>query len=223
MQIKAIVFDVNETLLDLQKLKDSVDQVLEKKGAAEVWFTSLLHYSLVESIRDEYHDFSEIAAAVLKMQAEKDSKKLSEDHIKDTLAVVKDLDPYPDVLPGLQKLKEYGVKLIAFSNGKPDVLNAQLKNAGIATLFDEIHSVDACKKYKPHPHSYKYILEKVDLPANKVLMVAAHGWDIAGAKSAGLNTCFVNRPGKVNYPLAPEPDHQVKGIDELVPVIKRDS
>ena len=68
--IECIIFDVNETLLDLSPLKNSINSELGD-GAAEVWFARLLHYSLVESITDTYHDFSEIAKAVLQMNAKK--------------------------------------------------------------------------------------------------------------------------------------------------------
>jgi len=47
-------------------------------------------------------------------------------------------------------------------------------------------------------------------------MVTARGWDIAGAKAAGLQTAFVARPANALYPLAPRPDHVVKDLVELV-------
>jgi len=54
-------------------------------------------------------------------------------------------------------------------------------------------------------------------------MVAAHGWDIAGAKAASLQTVFVARPGKVLYPLAEKPDHVVKDIKELAKLLAKPS
>ena len=48
------------------------------------------------------------------------------------------------------------------------------------------------------------------------MLVAAHGWDIAGAKQAGWQAAFIARPGKVLYPLAIAPDTVVGGLDELV-------
>lgn len=52
-------------------------------------------------------------------------------------------------------------------------------------------------------------------------MVAAHGWDVAGAKAAGLQTAFVARPAKAIYPLATKPDYIVKDLAELVEVLKQ--
>ncbi|MBT8318835.1 MAG: haloacid dehalogenase type II, partial [Gramella sp.] len=120
-KISTLIFDVNETLLDLGPLKDSIDAALGN-GAAEVWFAELLHYSLVESITGSYQDFSAIAAAVLKMNALKNKKDPSRERVSDILSPITRLQPYPDVKQGLRKLTNGGFKLVAFSNGKPSVL-----------------------------------------------------------------------------------------------------
>ncbi len=73
-----LIFDVNETLLDLSPLKDSINSALENDLGFEVWFPQLLHYSLVETLTGNYRDFSEIAAAVFKMTAEKFNKNFSD-------------------------------------------------------------------------------------------------------------------------------------------------
>ena len=50
-------------------------------------------------------------------------------------------------------------------------------------------------------------------------MVAAHGWDVAGAKAAGMQTAFIARPGKQLYPLAPAPDYVVNSVEELATLL----
>ena len=52
------------------------------------------------------------------------------------------------------------------------------------------------------------------------LMVAAHGWDIAGAKAAGMKAAFIKRKGKVIYPLAIEADYLVNDVVELANTLK---
>jgi 2-haloacid dehalogenase len=215
MQINTIIFDVNETLLDLTPLKQSINAALENESAAEIWFAQLLHYSLVESITETYHDFSEIAAAVYKMNAEQQGRKFSQNEIKEILAPISKLQAYKDVVPGLRDLKEKGFKLVAFSNGKPEVLKEQLEFAKLDEFFDQVLSVEAVKRYKPHPDSYNYALKLLNTQPENALMVAAHGWDIAGAGRAGLKTAFIERPGKQLFPLSDKPDLKVKGIDSL--------
>ncbi|PTX44851.1 2-haloacid dehalogenase [Christiangramia gaetbulicola] len=213
--ISTLIFDVNETLLDLQPLKDSINSALNDENAAEVWFSELLQYSLVESITGSYHDFSKIAASVLKMNARKHDLDLEDEKIGEILSPISSLHAYPEVAEGLAKLKQAGYKMIAFSNGKPSVLIDQLEFAGLQQYFDLILSVDAVKKYKPHPDTYSFAVEKAGAELNTSMMVAAHGWDIAGAARAGMQTAFIQREGKFVFPLAPEPTIISKDIRSL--------
>ena len=112
-------------------------------------------------------------------------------------------------------LKDSGFKLIAYSNGKPDVLQKQLEFAKIDHFFDHIVSVENVKKYKPHLDSYKYIVDASEVNKSDCMMVAAHGWDITGAGRAGLQTAFVRRPGKFPFKLAKDPDLVVETIEQL--------
>ena len=219
MKPEIIIFDVNETLLNLIPLKEEINAALHNEMGFDVWFPKLLHYSLVETTTGNYSNFSEIAAATFKMISGKFDKEFSDSEIKNILSEITKLPPYPDVKPGLEALKNDGYKLIAFSNGKPDVLKAQLEFAEIDSYFDGIHSVEEIKKYKPHPESYKHILKKYQVTPKKALMVAAHAWDIMGAKRARLQTCFIERPEKELYQLAEKPDFSVSGINEIIEII----
>jgi len=210
-----LIFDVNETLLDLSPLKEGINNGLGNEYAADIWFAELLQYSLVETVSNSYHDFSQIAQEVLRMNALKYDLELSEEKLQQTLKPITSLKAYPDVMPGLKNLKDSGFKLVAYSNGKPDVLQKQLEFAEIDQFFDHIESVENVKKYKPHLDSYKYIVDASEENENDCMMVAAHGWDIAGAGRAGLQTAFVRRPGKFPFRLAKDPDLMVDSIEQL--------
>ena len=217
--ITTLIFDVNETLLDLSPLKKSINTKLKNEQAADIWFAELLQYSLVESITGAYEDFSKIAAAVLKMNAKKYQIELTDDEVELTLEPITKLKAYEDVKAGLQKFKEAGLELIAFSNGKPSVLKEQLKYAEIDHYFDQILSVDSVQKYKPHPATYNFAVEKSSSEKENCMMVAAHGWDITGAMRAGLQTAFIEREGKFTYPLSPKPQISTDNILTLSQMI----
>ncbi|TDN85230.1 2-haloacid dehalogenase [Salegentibacter sp. 24] len=216
MKPEIIIFDVNETLLNLIPLKEEINAALENEMGFDVWFPKLLHFSLVETVTGNFSSFSEIAAATFKMISIKFEKEFSDTEIKNILEEIMKLPPYPDVKPGLEQLKSHDFKLIAFSNGRTDILKTQLQFAGILSYFDGIHSIEEIKKYKPHPDCYKHILKTYKVTPKKAMMVAAHPWDIMGAKSAKIQTCFLNRPGKVLYDLAEKPDFQVSEIKEIL-------
>jgi len=200
-----LIFDVNETLLDMTPLKESINKALENELAFDIWFPTLLQYSLVESITKEYQDFSKIAAATFKMIAQKFGFDFSDKEIEEILSPIKKLKPHPEVVEALSLLKKNNFKMIALTNGKPEVAKAQLQFAEIDGFFDEVLSVELVKRYKPHLKTYKYVLDKYAVSEEKVMMIAAHGWDIAGAQRARLQTAFISRSGKFEYPLADKP------------------
>ncbi|WBL25896.1 haloacid dehalogenase type II [Zunongwangia sp. HGR-M22] len=223
MKLKAIIFDVNETLLNMQKLREEINRVLDNSLGFQVWFDKLLHYSLVGNETDTHNDFSEIAKAVFKMTADFFGKNCTEYQINSTLSLVSKLPAYKDVSIGLQKLKDQNLKLIALTNGNRETLEAQLSFAEIDNYFDAVYSVDVVGKFKPHTITYQKVLNDHHLLPQETLMVTAHGWDIAGAAKAGLKTAFIERDGKNEYPLAKPADLSFKNIDELAEVIKNNA
>lgn len=67
------------------------------------------------------------------------------------------------------------------------------------------------------------LVDQMKVEASEAMLVAAHGWDIAGANAAGFQTVFVARPGKALYPLAEKPDHVVKDIKEFAKLLAKPS
>ncbi len=219
MKPKLLIFDVNETLLDMDPLRDSVNKALNEKRGFDIWFPTLLQYSLVETITKNYYDFSEIAEATLKMTAQSLDVELSEDQIKKALAPITKLKAYPEVEKSLEALKKNGFKLIALSNGKPEVLQEQLRFAKIHQFFDEVLSVEEVKNYKPHASTYHYAYSSVNILPEDTMLIAAHGWDIAGAKRAGIQAAFIKRLGKSLYPLALEPEISGTSLEEIATLL----
>ncbi|MDT0687719.1 haloacid dehalogenase type II [Autumnicola psychrophila] len=208
-----LIFDVNETLLDLNPLKKAVNNALQNDLVFESWFPMLLQYSLVETITHQYHDFTEVGVATFKMLAGKMNLSFSEKEIREILGHIRKLPPHPEVIEALQKLQNQKFRMIALTNGKPTVAEEQLKFANIDTFFESVVSVDVVKKYKPHKETYEHVLQKSGVSAENAMLVAAHGWDIAGAKSSGLKAAFIKRKGKFLYPLAEKPE--LEAVDML--------
>jgi len=212
---KLLIFDVNETLLDMSPLKDSINTALKNDCAFDIWFPTLLQYSLVETLTKNYKDFSEIAGATLKMISIKLDIQLSDTNIKDILSPITKLTAYPEVTNCLKILKENGFKLVALSNGKPQVVNDQLKYAQIHHFFDKVLSIEEVKNYKPHATTYHCAYSLMNILPEDSMLIAAHGWDIAGAKRAGIQAAFISRPGKSLYPLAMQPEIIGSNLKEI--------
>ncbi|GAA4448705.1 haloacid dehalogenase type II [Novipirellula rosea] len=220
---KVIIFDVNETLLDLAPLKTSVGKALGgREDLLPLWFSTMLHYSLVETLSGEYHSFGEIGTAALMMVAKTQGIDLEYDQAKAAIVTpLRSLPPHSDVVAGLQTLKSEGYQIVSLTNSSNVGVETQFKNAGLTEFFEKRYSVEAIKKYKPHPDTYRMVLADLDVKPEDVLMVAAHAWDLAGAKNVGLQTAFITRPGKALYPNVAKPDYVVNDLQELVHVLRQ--
>lgn len=219
---KVIIFDVNETLLDLAPLKKSVGEALGgREDLLPLWFSTMLHYSLAETLSDEYHDFGEIGSAALVMVAQMQGIELSYEQARTAIVTpLGSLPPHADVKPGLESLSKGHYKIVSLTNSSFKGVEKQFENAGLTDFFDKRYSVEAIGKYKPHPDTYKMVLSDLAVKPEEALMVAAHPWDLMGAKSVGLQTAFLARPGKPLYPHMVKPDYVAKDLQALASALE---
>jgi 2-haloacid dehalogenase len=208
-----LLFDINETLLDLAPLRTSIERILP--GGAELWFTTMLHHATAMSLAGRFAPLPEIGAAALRMLAEGRGVPLPPHQAEMAIAPIARLPAHPDVAPALARLRDAGFRLAALSNSTTAGLRAQLAHAGLAPLFDAQFSVQDFGVYKPHPGVYLGATARMRVAPGQAMLVAAHGWDVAGAGWAGLRTAFVCRGNKRPFPLAEEPALVVRDLAEL--------
>ena len=103
------------------------------------------------------------------------------------------LDPWPDALPGLRRLKQDFV-IATFSNGNVSLLVDMARRAGLP--WDFVFSAELFRHYKPAPECYLGAVELLSLTPPEVMLVAAHNDDLRAAADLGLATAFVARPGE---------------------------
>ena len=101
------------------------------------------------------------------------------------------LKPWPDSVPGLQRLKTRFV-ITTLSNGNISLLTNMAKHAGLP--WDCILSAENVRHYKPDAEVYLLVPQLFDLAPDQVMMVAAHEHDLQSAQKYGLRTAYLNRP-----------------------------
>jgi 2-haloacid dehalogenase len=101
------------------------------------------------------------------------------------------LTPWPDSVPGLNRLRSRYI-LATLSNGNMSLLVNMAKNAGLP--WDCVLSAELCRHYKPDPEVYQMAAQLLGLPPSQVMMVAAHPGDLQAARKAGMRTAYVPRP-----------------------------
>jgi len=103
------------------------------------------------------------------------------------------MPPFPDVEAGLRQLEAQGHRLAVLTNSPRETAEQRLARAGLRELFERVIGVDEIGAYKPDVRTYRYALEQLRAAPRESWMVAAHGWDLIGARGAGMRTAFVSR------------------------------
>lgn len=203
---RVCVFDVNETLLDLQALDPQFERIFGDAGLRRMWFNQLLQSALVATVTNAYTDFGSIGIAALEMIAARQKVTIKEEDRQAIRDGMLHLPPHPEVEESLARLRQVGLRLAALTNSTAQVAQAQLTNAGLSGYFEQILSADAVRRLKPAPEPYHMAAQRLGIPISEMRLVAAHSWDIAGALRAGSAAAFVARPGMVLDPLVEKPD-----------------
>jgi 2-haloacid dehalogenase len=215
---QVLIFDVNESMIDLSGMASEINKSFHDESAFKRWFSLTLQYSLVDNVTGRYHDFGKIGDATMRMTAQLLGKEISDDERRRLLKLMLVAPPHPDVVEALTQLKNAGYRMVTLTNSTEKVVTQQLVHAGLAKFFEASISIDDVQAYKPQLDAYKLALRRLNVKAEQAMLIAAHGWDVAGAADAGLQTAFIAREGHVLYPLAPEPT--IRG-DTLIEIARQ--
>lgn len=190
-----LVFDVNETLLDITPLEPLFTKWLGDEGAMRRWFAQIVLYSQSLTLAGRYLPFGTIGIGVLEMLARIDDREIPDDAEDQLKSAITNLPPHGDVEPGLRALREAGFRLTTLTNSDAATQETQLSNAGIANFFEARFSVEAVEQFKPATATYRHVAAEAKVDLSQLVMVACHSWDLLGAEAAGCQTVFITRPG----------------------------
>jgi len=199
--ISAITFDLYGTLLDLvASFASGFEGFLKSKnysGNAEevvqAWEIAYLHESNVDSLLGRPRTPFEVVRRITLSQL---LFKLKIPHTKDDIGelVTTKATPtlFPDVKEHLTRL-QVKFQMAVLSNGDLESLNRVIN--GLDIPVDLAISAEQAGFYKPHAGVYQHSVKELGLPRIEVLHVAAHAWDIRGARAAGMAGAYINRYG----------------------------
>ena len=193
------VFDVNETLLDIESIAPLFQRLFGDRKVVREWFGQLVLYSNAITLSGPYTTFFTLGQGVLKMLGSIHNVSVQQADIEELRTRMLTMPAHSDVPAGLKQLKDAGFRLVTLTNSPPDSQTSPLKHAGIDGWFEKSFSVDRVRRFKPAPQVYHMVAEELDVPPAAICMVAAHVWDTIGAQSIGCSGALVARPG--NAPL----------------------
>ena len=211
----ALLFDVNETLLDLRALDAPFKRVFGDASARAGWFALMLQISFVGALTGDYVDFTAAQHAALRMLAERMGITLTDADADEIVGTMSRLPAHADVPRSLERLAAAGFRLATLTNSLESVVEAQLASAGIRHHFERALSADAARRLKPAPEPYRMAAAELGIPVEETCLVAAHAWDVAGALAAGCQAAFVARPGALLYPVGRRPQFVGRDLIEV--------
>src|ERR1035437_275097 len=205
--VKALVFDVFGTVVDWRgsiieegntwgktkgisvdwarfadQWRDGYMPSMDRGRKGEIPWTNLdrLHRAILENLLKEFN-----------------IEGLSEEEKDHWNRVWHRLKPWPDSVAGLTRLKKK-YTIAPLSNGNVALLTDMAKHAGIP--WDLILSAELARHYKPDREAYLSAVDLLELKPEEIMMCAAHSSDLTAARSFGLRTGFIDRPGEFGQP-----------------------
>jgi 2-haloacid dehalogenase len=216
-KIKAIAFDAF-VIFDPRPVFKLVNQLFPDKGneLAETWRIKQFEYTWIRTSAGQYADFWKVTEDALLFAVDKTGVSLNGADKDKLMAQYLKLEAWPDVLSGLQKLRDKGIKLILLSNMTGNMLSANSQRAQISKYFEAMISTDRAKTYKPAKAAYQLGINHLKLNKGEILFAAFAGWDACGAKWFGYPTFWVNRQSAPAEELQVTPDGVGKNMNDLL-------
>jgi 2-haloacid dehalogenase len=210
-----IVFDVNETLLDLATLEPTFERIFGDKGAMRLWFANLILYSAALTVAETYVPFTDIGSAVLQMLARTRGIRIEDTDQTELVERFSTMPPHPEVPSALQKLRGAGFRLFTLTDNLLEVQTRQLQKAAIADLFERRFSADEVKHHKPSPVAYAHVEKALQVRPSELCLIACHTWDTLGAVAAGWEAALIKRVGNDVLAVGPQPQVVGGNLDEV--------
>lgn len=213
-----LAFDVYGTLIDPYGIRSDLSRLVggDADRFASVWRDKQIEYLFRRGLMGEYLDFAECTRHALDYTCEFLDAPLAGEDRQALMARYRELPAYTDAPDALKQLQEAGHRSFAFSNGRPDDLEALLANAGLIGFFEGIVSVHDVQSFKPDPAVYAHFLATAGCPAGDAWLISGNPFDVIGAIACGWNSAWVRRdPAAVFDPWGAEPGVTVTGLGEL--------
>ena len=215
-EIDLVIFDVNQTMFSLNALKKKFKEFGLKQSLVNNWFLSVLKEGFSSSLSQRFVDFKTIGKNELIKIFLQNNTLYNHKIINSILEEFGNLKVHHDIKTSLKYLKKNKIKIVTLTNGS--ILNTKLllKKNNINNFIDECFSINSFKIWKPAREVYLKTCEKMKIKPGRALMIAAHGWDINGAKLAGLKTAYITRYEKKLSDFYYRPDYVGSDSREII-------
>ena len=180
-----VVFDLNGTLLDPAAI------------GAEALDEAILAGMTLNHV-GEYRPFPELLRAAV--------ARRRPDEVDALMAAAREMPPFPEAAPALELLAAAGVSLAVLTNSPTATAEHGLRAAGLRDHFAAVIGADQVGVFKPDARVYRQGLRVIGAEPAEATMVAAHWWDLRGARAAGMRVAWVGHREARLTEFLPDPD-----------------
>jgi 2-haloacid dehalogenase len=217
VELDGITFDAFGTLFDLNALRTRTRQAAGHEGDElfAAFKDRLIPWSWHATASGDYVAFPELAIEAVMAAARDAGFPLERSRAEWIVEGLKGLPAFEDVVPALEALADRGVPLAILTNGTEEGITALVENAGIRDRFAHLLTADTVRAYKPSKDVYALATEAFGAPADRIVLVSGHEWDLTGAAGAGLRTAWVARGERLAPVRLIEPEVVVDTLADL--------
>jgi 2-haloacid dehalogenase len=217
VDLGGIAFDAFGTLFDVSALRTRTRQAAGHEGDElfAAFKDRLIPWTWHITASGDYQPFPELAAEAVQAAAYEAGLRLELSRAEWVVEGLKELPAFDDVRPGLEQLKQAGLPLAVLSNGTTEGAEALIEHNDLQGLFAHVLVADSVKRFKPAREVYALAVDAFGVPAERVMLVSGHEWDVAGASRAGLRTGWIARGEKFTAVLDERADLEAEDLREL--------
>jgi 2-haloacid dehalogenase len=193
--ISHALFDLNGTLFDPMVM---AEPLAEDEGGelVERILDDTIALAMAETLSGSYRDFSELLRAAA-------SRRLSlagrQERLDELMSAAAAMRPFADGRRAVEELRAAGLETGVLTNSSTETAASLLADSDLD--MEPVVGTDQVRAFKPHPSVYRLGVEATGRPAEELVLVSAHSWDVLGASRAGLRTAWISRRERVAPPI----------------------
>ena len=211
------MFDVNETLLDLETIRPTFDRIFDDPAAMRLWFADLITYSEALTLAGVYVPFTDIGAAVLRMLAATRGIAITDADAAELTDRFASMPPHPEVPAALRRLRDHGFRLFTLTDNTLEISGRQLEQGGD---HRPVRAPIQRRRDRAAPQAGAGGLPlggraNSRLDPGDICLIACHVWDTLGALAAGWQAALILRKGNAPLDVGPQPNYLGDDLDAI--------
>lgn len=212
-----VVFDLMGTLIDLSALDPHFEESGGTSETRDAWYERLLDTSKALTLAGGFEPFQDLALSTLRVTLA--SHGLDPAGADEIAAALDDLPAYPEAGAALGRIAEAGLPTVVLTNGGASQTRSLLERSGLDEHIEDVFTTEEVQAYKPDPRPYRYVCEALGIEPAQATLVAAHAWDVVGARAAGYEAIWIDRNER-SWPLpSGEPERWARDLEAAAALV----